>query len=219
MSEIEVVELAYGMAHDLGAPLRRIRRAAMRLPSGRGRVDILGAVEQIELLAEDLHTFSRSGNVKNSMGLIDLLDVVAMATGILHDDFERVGGKVFTSELPTVLGLKGELVRLFTNLLQNAIKYNMAGTPEVSISSQRHDDMLWCVIVRDNGIGIAERYHDAIFKPFRRLWAWHEYPGSGLGLNICRRVVEQHGGTIWVESMPGEGSSFCFTLPVMEGDT
>lgn len=210
------MEMVYSLAHDIRAPMRSIRRACRDLrPADAMCQAILGAVEQVELYADDLNEFARTGRKVVEMRPVVLGDVLACAIGSLRDEFLREEAKIYVDGLPVVLGDKAALMRLFTNLLQNALAYRSAGQLTISVMAERQDGW-WTISISDNGVGIMQRYHEEIFKPFRRLWAWHERPGSGLGLAICKRVVEMHGGRIWVESEPGIGSIFCFTLPVAE---
>jgi light-regulated signal transduction histidine kinase (bacteriophytochrome) len=125
------------------------------------------------------------------------------------------GAAVTRTALPTVLANGTELVQLFQNLLGNAVKFRKDQAPVVAVAAQRHGDA-WHFAVRDNGIGIDPQYAERIFAPFERLHSQREYSGTGIGLAICKKIVERHGGRIWVESEPGKGACFCFTLPAVE---
>ena len=114
-------------------------------------------------------------------------------------------------QLPTVMADAAQLSRIFQNLIANAIKYRRDCPPEIHVSAQR-DGSWWRFAVRDNGIGIERTYWERIFLIFQRLHTRHKYPGTGIGLSVCKRIVERHGGQIWVESQPDEGSTFYFTL-------
>ena len=125
---------------------------------------------------------------------------------------EESGARVTHDSLPRVKADPTQLVQLFQNLVGNAVKFRAEAPPEVHVSAAR-DDGAWVFSVRDNGIGIEPRYADRVFKIFKRLHHRSDYPGTGIGLAICKRIVERHGGKIWFESAPGEGSVFRFTLP------
>jgi light-regulated signal transduction histidine kinase (bacteriophytochrome) len=119
---------------------------------------------------------------------------------------------VTRAELPTVIGDQAQLAQLLLNLIANGLKYHSDQPPRIHVSAEKQTDD-WCVAVCDNGIGIEAKYYPQIFEIFRRLHTQQEYPGTGIGLAICRRVVERHKGQIWVESEPGKGSTFYFTIP------
>src|SRR5262249_21395241 len=129
----------------------------------------------------------------------------------------EAGAAVTRGPLPVVLADPSQLGQLAQNLLANAVKFRGAAAPRVHVAAERHGD-LWRFAVRDNGIGIAAGHVERIFGVFERLHPAAEYPGTGIGLAICKRIVERHGGRIWAESEPGRGSVFCFTVPgVPEG--
>ena len=111
---------------------------------------------------------------------------------------------------------RGQFVQVLQNLIGNGIKFFAARDPQVHISGERRDDE-WLFSVRDNGIGIAPEYADRIFELFKRLHGWGKYPGTGIGLAVCKKIVERHSGRIWVESAPGQGSEFFFTMAMSEG--
>ena len=132
---------------------------------------------------------------------------------LLKSSLESAGAQVNVADLPQVSIHEGRLAQVFLNLISNAIKYRRSEPPRIEISAVKQDG--WSVFsVKDNGIGIEPEYAEQIFGLFKRLHARNEYPGSGIGLAICQRVVEQYGGRIWVaESTLGEGSTFCFSVP------
>jgi light-regulated signal transduction histidine kinase (bacteriophytochrome) len=138
---------------------------------------------------------------------------VAEAVRVLEPSIQEAGASVtWDDSLPAVLGDRAQLVQLVQNLVGNAVKYHGPRSPVVHVSASRNGDD-WAFAVEDNGIGIDARQHEKIFEVFRRLHDQQEYPGTGVGLAVCRRVVLRHGGRIWVDSTPGEGSVFRFTIP------
>ncbi len=118
--------------------------------------------------------------------------------------------------LPAVLADPRQLMQLFQNLIGNAVKYRNDRTPEIHVAAKPNGDQ-WVFSVQDNGIGIAPQHSERIFQMFQRLHTTNEYQGTGIGLAICRKIVERHGGKIWVEAQPGKGSTFVFTIPRAEG--
>ena len=126
---------------------------------------------------------------------------------------EENGAVVTHDQLPEVIADEGQLVQLFQNLISNAIKFHSKEPPRVHVSAQRHQETAYLFSVQDNGIGIDPQYFDRLFKIFQRLHTKEEYPGTGIGLALCKRIVERHGGRIWVESQRGQGAAFFFTLP------
>ena len=122
-------------------------------------------------------------------------------------------------DLPIVNADPRQIDHLFENLLLNALKFNTATSPEIHLGATSLDDGFWQFYVRDNGIGISPEHTEKIFGVFKRLHSSSEYEGSGLGLAICQKIIDRHGGRIWVDSVPGEGSTFFFTLPGAGSDT
>jgi light-regulated signal transduction histidine kinase (bacteriophytochrome) len=125
---------------------------------------------------------------------------------------DESGARITHESLPVVEADATQLVQLFQNLIANAIKFRSELPPEILITAERQD-LFWVFCVRDNGIGLDPEFADRIFTIFQRLHSRKDYPGTGIGLAICKRIVERHGGSIWVKSAPGEGSAFCFSLP------
>jgi light-regulated signal transduction histidine kinase (bacteriophytochrome) len=166
-------------------------------------------------LLEDLRVYA-SLNLDTPEGRFEAVDVNATFQQALQNlgaIISETHAVVTFRDLPVVHGRQVELLQLFQNLLENAIRYAGSRSPEILVSAERKADA-WCLAVRDNGIGIDAKFHGYIFEVFKRLDG--KQPGTGVGLAICRRVVERHGGRIWVESELGCGSTFLFTLPIPE---
>ncbi|MGM9491979.1 sensor histidine kinase [Ideonella sp. YS5] len=222
-SNAELEQLAYVASHDMQEPLRMIasylqlveQRYQDKLDSD-GREFIGYAVDgakRMQVLINDLLTYSRVGTKARPFEPVALQTVVETALVHLRVAIEESGALVAISNpLPKVLGDSTQLVQLMQNLIANAIKFRGSAAPEVRIECG-DDGAAWCLKVRDNGIGIEPVYFDRIFVLFQRLHGRGSYPGTGIGLALCKRIVERHGGRIWVESKPGQGSAFCFTLP------
>ena len=168
---------------------------------------------RMQALIADMLEYSRAGTRSSPMRSEDLNHVMRTVLTNLHAAIAETGAKVVVEgTLPTVVGDPTGLVQVLQNLVANAIKFHGQRTPEVTVNAERIADA-WQITVRDNGIGIEPRHSERIFIAFKRLHAIEEYPGTGIGLSVCRKIVERHGGRIWVDSMPGEGSAFHFTLP------
>jgi light-regulated signal transduction histidine kinase (bacteriophytochrome) len=143
---------------------------------------------------------------------VDLNQVCDDAAAMLRGSIEDADGEVTHDDLPTIAGDRSQLAQLLQNLIGNGTKYHGDNPPRVHVSAKKNDDA-WTISVRDNGLGIDAKYHGQIFEIFRRLHTEQEYPGTGIGLAICRRIVHRHGGRIWLESEPGKGSTFYFMMP------
>jgi light-regulated signal transduction histidine kinase (bacteriophytochrome) len=163
-------------------------------------------------LIEGLLAYSRVGRLGAEMEPVSLGDAQIAARQQLESAITETGAIVEHEALPMVRGNRGQLVQLLQNLIGNALKYRGVTAPRVRISAHR-DGAMWTIAIRDNGIGIEAQYFDRVFSIFQRLHTRDEYPGTGIGLAICKRIVEQAGGAIWIESELGVGSTFYFTLP------
>ena len=142
-------------------------------------------------------------------------DVLQRVLRTLGPSIEETGAEVTSEPLPVVRGDPGQLAQLIQNLVANALKFHGDKPPRVHISVEP-DGTMFRFAVRDEGIGIDPKFNERIFVIFQRLHSRNEYPGTGIGLSICRKIVERHGGSMWVESAPGEGATFLFTLPSVE---
>jgi light-regulated signal transduction histidine kinase (bacteriophytochrome) len=171
---------------------------------------------RMQRLINDLLEFSRVGTRGRRLEPVDANDVLGTVRVNLSVAIEGVGALVTNEELPTVLADPTQLGQLLQNLIANAIKFHGAESPRVHIAAcERAAE--WVFTVRDNGIGIEPEYFDRIFAIFQRLHVAADYPGTGIGLAVCKRIAERHGGRIWVESDPGNGATFSFSIPKSNG--
>ncbi|MDX6677685.1 MAG: hypothetical protein QOE31_1737, partial [Solirubrobacteraceae bacterium] len=226
-SNNELEQFASVTSHDLQAPLTTISMYAelleRRHPSNpsepAGEHDLIdgirGATTQARTLIRDLLEYSRAGRGDLTVEPLPADLVVSQAIEALAGSIEATGARVRVGSLPTVLADRSNLSRVFQNLIGNAVKFTRGDDPEVTVSAQREGSM-WRFDVRDNGIGMDPENTRRIFEPFRRLHGEEAYPGTGIGLAVCERIVEQHGGRIWVSSRAGEGSVFSFTMPAAD---
>lgn len=217
---------AYIASHDLQEPIRTVRSLNQLLARDyKGRLDeradrylyfILDASDRMQTLVKDLLSYSKTLDQSNrSLEPANATAVLSHAIQDLSVAIEESSGIIEHDELPEVLIDATHLEQIFSNLLSNALKYRKPGTPaRVFVKAERQ--RAECVFsVSDQGVGIEPRYFDQIFVAFRRLHG-REFPGSGVGLTICKNLVEEYGGQIWVNSAPGEGATFSFTLPAAE---
>ena len=221
-SNRDLEQFAYVASHDLQEPLRMVAIFTQMLAERfRGKLDeetdrymgfVIEGATRMQAMIEDLLAFSRIGRGGIQRVAIDCEQVLQKALGNLAGAIEESGARTNYEVLPVVVADPGLLLQLFQNLIGNAIKFRSPEPPRIHVSA-REKSTEWVFAVRDNGIGISPEYAENIFVIFRRLHTRQEYPGNGLGLAICKKVVEQHGGRIWVESQPGQGSTFLFTLP------
>jgi light-regulated signal transduction histidine kinase (bacteriophytochrome) len=220
-SNEELEQFAYVASHDLQEPLRMVasytqllaRRYADKLDDD-AREFINFAVDgarRMQALIDALLQYSRVGTRGVEIATVDLNEVLDAVRANLSLAIEEAGGAVEAEALPAVSADRTQMIQLFQNLIGNALKFRGAEPPRVHVSATTGQGMAH-VVVRDNGIGIDARYANRIFLVFQRLHTQAEYPGTGIGLAVCRKIVERHGGTIWVESEPGRGSAFHFTI-------
>lgn len=211
-------------SHDLQEPLRKLRMFGDRLkqrlpalsdPEAAQLVERMnGAAERLQTLIEELLQYSRVASEVRPLARVDLNVLARQAVEELSGAVERTGARIEVEALPSIPADAARMRQVFSNLISNALKFARPGVPpRVTIRAQPAGDELWAVRVEDNGIGFDQRYAERIFGLFQRLHGRAEYPGSGIGLAICRRVVEHHGGTIEAEGRPGAGAAFTMLLP------
>ncbi|MCD4844999.1 MAG: GAF domain-containing protein [Methanosarcinales archaeon] len=226
-SNVELEQFAYVSSHDLQEPLRMVSSYVQLLERRyKGKLDadaddFIGfAVEganRMQRLINDLLAFSRVGTRGESFKSTDCEAVFDQALSNLKIAIEDSGAEVTHNALPTVIADASQLVQLFQNLVGNAIKFRSEEPLHIHISAKQKSDE-WEFSVADNGIGIKPEFFERIFVIFQRLHGRDEYSGTGIGLAVCKKIVERYGGRIWVESEPGKGTVFYFTMPVSVGD-
>ena len=219
----ELERFAYISSHDLQEPLRMIGRYLQLLELKHGDQLDEAAINYINLsvnaaarmkqLIVDLLEYSRVGSPDQDIGNTDMNDVMGQVFEILRTDIEDTGATIECKELPVLPGTSHtQMLQLMQNLIGNALKYRAAERPQIQIDYSE-DNTDWTFTVKDNGIGIELEYYKKIFVVFQRLHTRDEYSGTGIGLAICKKIVQRYGGRIWVESEVGKGARFYFTLP------
>lgn len=167
---------------------------------------------RMQNLINDLLEYSRVGTRGREFTTVDCASVMREVLKNLRGAIDDCGAEVTFESLPEVVADARQLVQLFQNLIGNAIKFRREEAPRIHIAVTRNESE-WVFRFEDNGIGIEEKFVDSVFDVFQRLHGYSEYPGTGIGLAICKKIVERHGGIMWVESTPGKGSVFFFTIP------
>ncbi len=223
-SNQDLQEFAHAASHDLRSPLRTVNLMATMLSrqyQGKLSADadellgfITSGVVRMDSLISDLLSFAQATEVEVASTPVALEQAVSEAMDNLRASIDECGAVITTTGLPTVLAHKTQLLQLFQNLIGNGIKYRSERAPQICINAELKDSA-WLISVSDNGIGFNAQYAREIFGAFKRLHG-SDYPGNGIGLATCKRIVESFGGAIWAESEEGHGSTFYFTLPVVK---
>jgi PAS domain S-box-containing protein len=216
-------QFAYVASHDLQEPLRIMSSYSQLLEKRyKGQLDqdanefidfIVDAASRMQKLITDLLAYSRAGRETTNLVEVDCNKVVRRLVTNMAATIEAADGNVTFDKLPTILAHESSVIQLFQNLIGNALKFRGEQPPSIHVSA-RQEGGEWVFSVRDNGIGIEPQYSQRIFMIFQRLHSREKYPGTGIGLSICKKIVDNLGGRIWVESESGQGSTFTFTVPV-----
>jgi signal transduction histidine kinase len=215
---VELERFATILAHELQSPLGRISRYTQLLIDRHGSAlwrdlhQILDETRRAQDTVDDLLAYSQVGAMGKALELVDFGAAVDAAAAHLEDAFTQSGGKLTRDPLPTLPAHRGAIERLFENLINNALKYHGPRLPEVRVSASEHAGV-WTFALSDNGIGIPAADRERVFDLFTRLESTKDLPGTGIGLAICKGIVENHGGRIWVDSRQDQGSTFYFTIP------
>jgi light-regulated signal transduction histidine kinase (bacteriophytochrome) len=219
-SNAELTHFAFAVAHDVRAPMHTVAWFS-QLIARRAQTDdaelqefasyISKAFERIDVFLNDLLTFAQAGEGEQQLRVVDSEKVLQWALMNLQARIEETGAVISNDPLPQITADQSQMVQLFQNLIGNSLKYRSDDPPRVHVTATKTGDV-WLFSISDNGVGIPAQHGEAVFTAFKRLHG-SESPGTGLGLALCKRIVERHRGRIWVESEVGKGSIFRFTIP------
>jgi light-regulated signal transduction histidine kinase (bacteriophytochrome) len=222
-SNAELEQFAYVASHDLQEPLRAVTGMVQLLQQRyQGQLDqradvyinhAVEAASRMQTLINDLLAFSRVGRRGQPFAPVNTATCVQLALKNLEVAIRESRACITWDDLPTMAADSTQLSQLFQNLIGNSLKFRGEKEPQIHLSAVKVDKA-WQFSVRDNGIGMEPQYFERIFQVFQRLHTRQEYPGTGIGLALCQKIVERHGGAMWVESQVGQGSTFYFTLPI-----
>jgi len=222
-SNQELEEFAYVASHDLQEPLRKMANFSEMLANRyQGQLDdrantylgyVADGAKRMKTLINDLLAFSRVGRADFTLITADMNDILEKTLNDIQPLMREKQATITHEALPTLKVNPYQMGQLLQNLITNAIKFHGNQPPRIHLSA-RQEGQEWVIAVSDNGIGFASQYAEHIFKVFQRLHTKEEYPGTGIGLAICKKIVERHGGRIWAEAEPGQGATFYFTVPV-----
>ena len=221
-SNVELERFAYIASHDLKSPLRNVISFLNLIERKLKPVEDQNIAEylrfasenarQMHQLIQDVLEFSRVNSKDHTKGHVDLNETLMLISQNLKDEMERKNAAIFTNYLPVVEANSVHILQLIQNLVSNGLKYNRNKQPRVVVSYRTETDK-HVFSIQDNGIGISPEYHEQIFEMFKRLHTKEEFSGTGIGLALCRKIVHNHGGSIWLESGEGKGTTFYFSIP------
>jgi PAS domain S-box-containing protein len=222
----ELQEFAFVASHDLQEPLRKIqtfcdmaKKRCVQVPDSTSQEyldKISNSASRMRQLLRDLRLFSSAATKPKPFEEIDLVKIVREAVDVLESSAEETGCQIEIENMPAIEADESQMLLLFQNLIGNALKFHSGEIPHIKVYGKLDRKGICEILVEDNGIGFDRQFAERIFKPFQRLHKHIEYEGTGMGLSICRKIVERHGGNIRAESEPGKGSTFIIRLPVKQ---
>lgn len=222
----ELQDFAFVASHDLQEPLRKVQtfcdmaiKKCEASLDGTGKEYIeraAGSANRMRRLLQDLREFSRVAAKPETQRELDLAAIVEETAGLFEEDLKKHGGSIEIKDMPSLEADQAQMLGLFQNLIGNALKFRSARSPQIKVYAKGDGQGMCEIFVEDNGIGFDQKFAERIFKPFQRLHGHDRYDGTGMGLAVCRKIVEWHGGSIRAESRPGKGSRFIVRLPVRQ---